>query len=286
MLISRTVCSLEEVLGAVREIRTGWLKTPNAPEEVWFRGESRCDCRLLPGLYRSNVTALGYDEDSMFNTFRALGSGLVRRQQSDWEWYFLAQHHGLKTRLLDWTHNLLAAVHFALYESCTKHPRARLLEQIAHAPSTSIFDADSPAVWIMDAGSLNVATCGTDKDYIFVVDDEETNAYLPERLKTKDSSNEKPVAILAPRSNERIVAQQGCFTIHGHSLMPIQDFAATSSLRIARLDFDRANLARVWRDLETCGVHCLSLFPDLDRVAERVLWVCQDEATPPVTQGS
>lgn len=274
--------SLEEVLQEVKKIRAQWLR--NGPqEEIWFRGHARCDYRLLPGLYRPDVVMRNYDEVTIFERFKAVAAPLVRKQPaSDWEWYFLAQHHGLRTRLLDWTESLLAAMYFALCEEMSRRTQNDLAAELSRPPSPPVFDDGSPAIWIMDAGTLNAETCGADKDYIFVLGGKRTDPYLPEALfdprRSSDPEqvdNRYPLAILAPRSNERIVAQQGLFTVHGRDRAPLDELGA-NCLRIARIVLDRANIGRMWRDLETCGVNPLSLFPDLDHAAQHVLWTCQN----------
>lgn len=89
-------------------------------EERTYRGVSREEYQLIPALGRMSQ----YDDDQLrdyewhtVDEFRRRAKPLVPDTPADeWEWLFLAQHHGLPTRLLDWTSNPLVALFFAVAE--------------------------------------------------------------------------------------------------------------------------------------------------------------------------
>jgi hypothetical protein len=65
---------------------------------------------------QSDLTSL---EEFMLSKFqRSAILHLDHRPEDKWEWLSIAQHHGMPTRLLDWTTNPLVAAYFA----CAKQP--------------------------------------------------------------------------------------------------------------------------------------------------------------------
>lgn len=82
-----------------------------------FRGQAN-DWPLLPKIARLKPRGdIKQDEQSMIDALRRqVGEFVVRAPDNDWDLLSLAQHHGMATRLLDWTTNALAALWFAVEE--------------------------------------------------------------------------------------------------------------------------------------------------------------------------
>jgi hypothetical protein len=71
---------------------------------------------------------------------------------NEWEWLAIAQHHGLPTRLMDWTKNPLVAAYFATVDDLSRSDSAIYVisdhYKLGHAPlNKSPFEIKEPTVF-------------------------------------------------------------------------------------------------------------------------------------------
>jgi hypothetical protein len=91
---------------------------------VIYRGVKDVSYKLVPKVGREVGRVKEYNlelEEDLLRLFKIYAVPFLDyKPDNDWEWLAIAQHHGLPTRLLDWTRNPLVAAFFAVEEETDK----------------------------------------------------------------------------------------------------------------------------------------------------------------------
>lgn len=227
------------------------------PEECFFRGHEDVSWELLPTLLRHCKIAnqlhpmdIRRVESSLYFEFRARARELHNQAPTEWDILFSMRHHGVATRLLDWTETLGVAIYFAL---------------------RNIKDTSQPCLWILNPYALNEESWG-DRDLVapeyLPQGDYDYSDYLVGTTEDEAAFDwSGPVALYPIQRDARLQAQRGYFTIHGNDVRALDKIYPHL---VKRIDIPPDTWKEAQIFLRDAGIDELLMFPDLDGLARHL----------------
>lgn len=208
---------------------------------ILYRGQAQ-DKALLPKIARYNLPDVEEKEIEMLEDFQRRSLHLIDYHPGNsWDWLALAQHHGMATRLLDWTENPLIALWFSM----------SLRQDEA--------SSDYSVVWAFNVPKEDIILSTDDKD----------------PFKGRTTKVFKPNHI-----TKRISAQFGWFTIHKSELnrkfIPFEQNPEYSK-RVFKIKVDSKCFKECKSRLHNFGINSASMYPDIDGLAKHVEWLFLDK---------
>lgn len=206
------------------------------------------------------------------HTKRALESHILRNwvrysrpffphARNEWELLVAAQHHGLPTRLLDWTYSPLVAAHFATLGR-TRGERT---------PGDRV-------IWRLDwqrvhrhFGFPEIALFTDDLDHLRDADGD--GHFTPWELMRAEAGIAPFACLIEPPTlDTRIAAQSAVFTLSSDATQPLDRFLDAHGLlgAITRFVIPSDAVAQVRDQLDLATMDERRLFPDLDGVAAQL----------------
>jgi hypothetical protein len=215
-----------------------------------FRGVARAQHGLRSGLGRIGDDPVAIERHLLRNFIKYAVDRPDARHDSVWHWLALAQHHGLPSRMLDWTYSPLVALHFV-----TELPTA--------------FDDDG-AVWCVDYHGVKQLLPAVLRD---VLEREASDVFTPELLadavesldQLRQVSDDAALLFLEPPSlDQRIVTQYALFSLLTHAEAVMQDWVERHP-ELCRRVLIPARIKWEIRDkLDQANINERVLYPGLD----------------------
>ena len=218
-----------------------------------FRGCSRASTSLETTLSRLGAH---YErrEQSLLRNFRKYAHRDAVRVDSLWNWMALAQHHGLPTRLLDWSFSPYVALHFATVD-----------------PSE---DEDPSVVWCVDCvqvkehlpAALKRLVREEDSDVLTI---EMLDRAAPTLRQFERLSREPFVAFFEPPSlDDRIVNQSALFSVASAARSSVSEWLYSHPQMFHRVIIPASLRWEIRDKLDQANINERVLFPGLDGLSQ------------------